>query len=723
MEKFIAHYDHKNERTPHYLHEHVEEMLTYLKQFSLPEPVYQLAKISIILHDLGKKTLQFQSYVQDPKGKKGKVKHSVGGAYALYQNTERLSSVGQMLAKFVQLIVAGHHTKLKGCADRIENLYTKFPKELQNIEELSKKEVDEVVKLFESFPSEEIENLFRATDDIESRFIYLATFTRLAMSVMVDTDWLSTEKYFSEKLAEKRAYEAPSFSAFDHSLQDYYANKKFPDSTEQLNKLKVTFQQQAAKMGKHHHSFYTLHAPTGAGKTIAAIKFAIAHAKEHKKRRIITVLPLMNLTEEMSTIYQEIFGEEHVVEDHSDALVDPEEEKTSIQLAVNNWDRPFIVTTTNQLMESLFHNRPMKLRKLHRLYGSVIIIDEYHKLPFHVLRPILKQLDILQTYFNVTVIMMSATPFSIVESKTIQKMKLKHSPIEIVDWQTMFHQMPKRVTYEWLPEKQTMQNLARKIAQESTVLTIVNTRREAQKLFLNLKKTNHSFENVYHLSTTMCSEHRKLTLEKIQQDLKNQKRIAVISTSVLEAGIDVSFPVVFRMLAPLDAIIQAAGRCNRYAAPHGKVKQGRIVIFELQNPAKVEVSYQRAIETTRTTIKDDSSLELGGIEQFNLYFKKILSSETSGLDKYNITGDNWIKFDEVASNFQMIEDMRIGVICDAYEGFQQTWLYEKPTRAWWKKMQPYLVSLSKPEVEKKSQIKKEVRILKAPYDEELGVIL
>lgn len=177
------------------------------------------------------------------------------------------------------------------------------------------------------------------------------------------------------------------------------------------------------------------------------------------------------------------------------------------------------------------------------------------------------------------------------------------------------------------------------------------------------------------------------------------------------------------MLAPLDAIIQAAGRCNRYADPKEKGEKGRVIIFELQDPARVETSYQRAIETTRSTIKDDPSLELGEIEQFNLYFKKILSSETNGLDKYNITGDSWIKFDEVASNFQMIEDTRIGVICETYEGFQQKWLDEKPTRAWWKKMQPYLVSVSKPEVEKKSQIKKEVRILKAPYDEELGVIL
>lgn len=721
MTGFIAHYDHENKKPPHYLSEHVAEMIDYLERFSLPAPIDVLTKISIILHDVGKKSHQFQAYVQSSEGKRGSVKHAVGGAYALYQKAENssFSTPVQTIVDFAQLMIAGHHTALKNWEMNMGNLYTNIPEELENIGELSKIEVQAVVDLLGASELKELSSLFEAKD--QEIFIYLATLTRLAMSALVDTDWLSAEKYFTGKLSEKRIYEAPSFHTFRNKLQAFYKNEKFPASTEQLNTLKMTIQQKAERMGKEQHSFFTLHAPTGTGKTMAALKFAVAHAKEHGKRRIITALPLMNLTEEMSGVYRDVFGEAHVIEDHSNAYIRDtskrKDEEISIQLAVNNWDRPFIVTTTNQLMESLFSNKPMKLRKLHRLYESVIILDEYHKLPFHVLSPILKQLDILQTYFNVTVVMMSATPFSVVESNEIEKMELKHNPKEIIDWQPVFKQMPKRVVYERLKDKETMQSLAKKIAKESTVLTIVNTRKQAQQLFFSLQEENHSFEQIYHLSTTMCSEHRRRTLKEIQSDLKDKRKIVVVSTSVLEAGIDISFPIVYRMLAPLDALIQAAGRCNRY----GEIEKGRVVIFELENQAIVSDAYEQAIQVTRRILNSNDG-ELGSVDQFIAYFNELLKQDKDDLNKYELTGVNWVKFEEVVSKFKMIEETRVGVICTSYEGFQKKWLDEKPTRAWWKKIQPYTVSLSDNDT-KKFKEEKEVRILTVPYDKELGVIL
>lgn len=156
------------------------------------------------------------------------------------------------------------------------------------------------------------------------------------MSAMVDADWLSTEAYFSQELAEKRKYEAPSFKSFQKQLEVFYEKDNFPDSTEELTKVKKMLQTQARHAGEGKHSYYTLHAPTGAGKTIAGLEFALSHAIEHEKRRVITALPLMNLTEETSTLYRDIFGDEHVIEDHSTALVEADDEDARIHLAVGN---------------------------------------------------------------------------------------------------------------------------------------------------------------------------------------------------------------------------------------------------------------------------------------------------------------------------------------------------------------------------------------------------
>lgn len=711
----IAHLDHTRNHPPHYLVDHVEEMLCHVKGLSLTDDIRILAEICVMIHDLGKKSISFQQYIQDPKDRRGSVKHAVGGAYALYKHSMDLSRAEQTLSYFAQLIVAAHHTYLKNYTGKPTDLVEPLPKELTGIEKIAEFEVKQALEKLSEFP---IEEFVQEIERGEEGHIYFSTLIRFAMSAMIDADWLSTEAYFSEEKAAKRKYEKPPVELFQQVLEEFCGKHAFPDSTAQLNSIKKNLQLQAREVGKKKHSFFTLHAPTGTGKTIAALEFALAHAIKHNKQRIITALPLMNLTEETSALYKNIFGDDLVIEDHSTVFIEPNEEISGVRLAVNNWNRPFVVTTTNQLFESLFHNKPMKVRKLHSLYGSIIILDEYHKLPLHVLRPILKQLDILQKYFDVTVLMMSATPFALLESSVIQGFDLNIQPVELTNRNTLFKQIPKRVAYEWITEKETIISLAGKITKETIVLSIMNTRKEAQQLFLAIKEMDHSFERIYHLSTTMCSHHRKQILEDIQEDLEDERPIAVISTSVLEAGIDISFPVVYRMLAPIDAIVQAAGRCNRY----GRLEIGRVILFELKARQSVSLAHEQGIGIARRMLENKGVAVLADVEVLTYHFKQSFSNDKYGLDKYEITSSKWLAFEYVARDFNIIEAEQIGVLCTTYKGFNQEWLSEKPTRAWWRKVQPYTVSLRATDSQKFIE-KEGVRILKVSYDKELGVIL
>lgn len=709
----IAHYNHDEKQAPHLLEEHRKEMEEIISKFFLPLDLQFLSLVSTKLHDLGKKSAAFQVYVQDPNGRRGSLEHAIGGAYALSKVSAKLSLIEQQISQLAELIIAGHHVGLLNYGRYLNDKYKAMPKELKDIELLAESEVAESIQLFEKTLIEEFANKIQLGEDGR---IYFATLTRFAMSAMVDADWLSTEAYFSKERAKKRAYVAPSFNTFQKLLEKYQ-EAHFSDGENELSKVKKALQVQARKMGEGNHSFYTLHAPTGSGKTIASLEFALSHAIKCGKRRIITALPLMNLTEEMSSLYRSVFSDEHVIEDHSDALQDGKYDDSSIRLASENWDRPFIVTTTNQLMESLFHNKPMKVRKLHRLYGSVIILDEYHKLPLHVLRPILKQLDILQQYFDVTIIMMSATPFALTESRVIQSFNLQNEPIEIASHVETFQQVPKRVVYKWLQKKETIESIAEKITLNSSVLTIVNTRKEAQQLFRTLKETTHSFDKVYHLSTTMCGDHRRRTLKAIKNDL-GKKRIAVVSTSVLEAGIDISFPVVYRMIAPIDAIAQAAGRCNRYNNP----EKGLVVLFELKNSIPVALAYKQGIELTKKILQEEGASQLGNLALFISYYKQAFSQNEVNLDQYEIKDDKWMAFKTVANEFKMIEEKRVGVICSSYEHFKKELLTEKRTRAWWREIRLFSVSLGLYHQQKYEE-DDGIRILKGQYDCELGVIL
>lgn len=716
---YIAHYDHQSNRKPHLLQEHVEGMLNLIRQFDLSFDYYGMTEASVILHDSAKKSDEFQAYVQDPKGRRGSVHHALGGAYALYQQSHKQTdNLKAFTIGLISLIVASHHRGLydyeKGFFNKLEP--QNLRKEFTNINVLLEKEVKQAVSMLKSDYLKRVEQAY----GVKHTQIYLSILIRFVLSALVDADYLDTAAYFNDK-----AYDVTynrNFSKFQTLVRENIKVLQNKAEDNVLNKLRHRLQKKAFRKGSQEGSFYILRAPTGTGKTLAALEFALEHARKFDKNRIITALPLINLTEEVSDLYRSIFGSDYVTEDHSAVKVS---DKSPAKRAVSErWETPFVVTTTVKLLESLFHNQPSKLRKLHHVYNSVIIIDEFHKLPHHLLTPIMKMLDMLQSEFKVTVLMLSATPYPVLESKVFKQMDLLNEPKKIIEEDNFFIELPKRVRYEYIGDSLELSDVMEKMLEKtSSVLTIVNTRKEAQQLFGLLKESHHTFDKVFHLSTTMCSEHRREVIEKIKKyrTPQSKKKLAVISTSVLEAGVDLSFPTVFRMIAPLDSIIQAAGRCNR----NDENEVGEVIIFDLKTASYGDETFKSGVNFVKDMIKKAGVQSLTEEQYFLSYYKRFLSGVV--VDKYELDGreneleTNYLLFEYVANRFKMIEDERLSVICPMANGFDPSWLKERRTRRWWNKVKNFIVPIPKylTDYEKAD----ELAIWQGEYDQDVGIKL
>lgn len=715
---YIAHYDHLFNRPPHLLHEHVKGMLNIIRHFDLSFDPYGMTKASVILHDSGKKSTAFQEYIQDPNGKRGSVQHAKAGAFALNQQTyETVGGFKEFIIDLVSLIVASHHS---GLYDFNKDFFNKLdekdiPNELIGIEKLIEEEVRESLQILN--PSY-LKKISQKYNQIQSN-IYLSMLIRFVFSSLVDADYLDTATYFNDSPIIKYDIDFEKFQKYLNNKIDRL--QKSSDSSV-LNTLRRRLQEESLLKGRQEGSFYILRAPTGMGKTLASLNFALEHARKFNKSRIITALPLINLTEEVSMIYRKIFGNDHVTEDHSSVSLS---DRNSLKRVVSErWSTPFIVTTMVQLFESLFHNKPSKLRKLHHLYNSIIIIDEFHKLPHHVLISIMRVLDILQSEFKVTVLMLSATPYPILESKIFKDMDLLNEPKKIIENDNFFQELPERVRYKYLGDSLELNDVVKgMIETNKSILTIVNTRKEAQDLFCLLKESDHHFDKIFHLSTTMCSKHRAKVINHIKEfrEFYPDKKLAVISTSVLEAGVDLSFPTVFRMVAPLDSIIQAAGRCNR----NNELDIGQVVLFELKASSYNHEVFETGVKFVKEIIRRGGVNQLIKSDYFLSYYKRLLAS--LDLDTYEFDGwkqkrpDRYLQFQYMADRFKMIEDDRLTVICPQVPGFNPRWLKEKRTSSWWSKMKQYLVPI--PSSLSNYDFDNGLAIWKGEYDSELGIKL
>jgi CRISPR-associated endonuclease/helicase Cas3 len=532
-----------------------------------------------------------------------------------------------------------------------------------------------------------IPDLVQKMNKIEFEF-----YLRMLFSCLVDADFLDTENHFHPEKAKLREIETSIIVLFER-FSEYHSN--MPKIPSVMNDIRKQVYEDCLNAAGKHQGFYRLMVPTGGGKTLSSLSFALKHAETHNLKRIIYAIPYTSIIDQTASKFKEIFGDASVLEHHSAFVFEESEEFESKsekwRLAAENWDFPIIVTTTVQLFESIFSNRIAKLRKLHNLSRSVIILDEVQTLPVGLLNPILDVLQQLVKYYHTTVVLCTATQPAFEENVYLKG--IKEPVIGIAKSPEVIYTKLGRVKYEFpcLEEKWSWERVANNLRKSPQAMVVVNTKKDAIVLFEKLA----DLEYVYHLSTFLCGAHRRDLLDRIRGLLRENTPCILVATQVVEAGVDIDFPVVMRAIGPLDSIIQAAGRCNR----EGKmVKRGQVIIFDPEEGSTPPGDYKTATSTCISLLRSDENLD--NPETYTKYFRMIYQEQDTDQRKIQLAREG-LQFTEVAERFKMISDDTQGVIVDYYgldskdESLSNilTKAPHLPLRQILRKLQPYTVNL------------------------------
>lgn len=644
--------------------DHLRETAELAFELGADAGVSELAKTAGMLHDLGKYSKEFQARL---RGSKKPVDHATAGAreiMKLFPNSP--------FAEILSYCIAGHHTGLPDYGSKGDTaedgtlLARREKKELKNYDAY-KTEIDP--KLLTLSPRHLKPARFR-TEEKEKAYtgFSVAFLTRMVFSTLVDADWLETERYMQGEAKPRGQHADISTLAeqFNRFLQ------RFGSPQNDLNRKRTETLKHCLALADHEPGFFTLTVPTGGGKTYASMAFALNHAIKHGLKRIIYVIPFTGIIEQNAKVFRDALGDlgsDNILEHHSnfdwEGNRKGEDDETNnatakLKLAAENWDIPIVVTTNVQFFESLFANKKRSARKLHNIAKSVIIFDEVQVLPRDYLKPSLLAVQELVQNYGASAVFCTATQPSLpqffpAEEKTkIQFTELAPNPQELFDFY-------RRVRVENLAT-QTDEDIIAALQTHRQALCIVNTRKHAKGLFAQLDEDGN-----FHLSTLMCPKHREETMGEIRQRLADGKPCRVVSTQVMEAGIDLDFPVGFRALAGLDSIIQAAGRVNR----EGKQASGTMFVFtpktELIKRTPTFIAQTGAVAAgTLARFADDPT----SIQAIEAYYQQLytLQGEES-FDARNIlgyfdkgTGQPDFDFKTAAENFKFIDDNMVAVI-------------------------------------------------------------
>ncbi|ADW17641.1 CRISPR-associated helicase, Cas3 family [Desulfobulbus propionicus DSM 2032] len=625
------------------LEAHLEKVAELAEQHAMAFGAASWGRLVGLWHDLGKFSPDFQEYIRQAseahlESKQGRVNHSSAGALLAI---ERFGKIGRILA----YCIMGHHAGLPDwqseIAPRASLAWRLEQKEL--LPTAIEAGIPTAI-LNQALPTEKAKNGTGL-----SRSLWL----RMLFSSLVDADFLDTEAFMDpEKARRRQGYPTPTELAplFDRYMTEKTAGAPFT----KVNRIRAEVLQACREKAADSSGLFTLTVPTGGGKTLSSLAFSLCHATFHGKRRIIYVIPYTSIIEQTADQFRAIFGEA-VLEHHSNLdVADVSKEDARSRLACENWDAPLIVTTTVQFFESLFASRTSRCRKLHNIAQSVVILDEAQLLPTDFLKPVLEVMRELQENYGVTFVLSTATQPALGPHKS---MDFDFAGLpglrEIIPPSLNLYERLQRTrvkTLEGLTTSLPWDALASRLSSHESVLCIVNRRDDARVLWEKMPV------GTFHLSALMCGAHRSERIAEIKANLKAEKPTRVVSTQLVEAGVDLDFPVVYRALAGLDSVAQAAGRCNR----EGALEQGMVYIF--QPESKIPAGYLRQAAEIGRQLLMEQKVDPLAPERFEQYFRMFYWLRGSLLDKENILellGNDpelRISFRTAAEKFKLIDE-------------------------------------------------------------------
>lgn len=702
----VARLDDLTMREPHLLEDHLGAVACICACFARRFDAQDWARLAGQWHDLGKYRPAFQRYIRHVTGfeaenshieSAGRVDHSTAGA------VHSVNELGEAAGRFLAYLIAGHHAGLPDWNGDNSSLFQRL---------VAARKAGFLEEALNQKPPETITRGARLESRPKGGPADLHVWLRMLFSCLVDADFLDTEAYMRSDKSDVRA----THSTIDDLLSRFTVNatrlaEKAPPT--HVNKIRSDVLRQCIKRAGEQPAsgLYSLTVPTGGGKTLSSLAFALHHAAKHGKRRVIYAIPYLSIIEQTADTFQKIFGED-VVEHHSN--LDPDKETARSRLATENWDAPLIVTTNVQLFESLFAARTSRCRKLHNLVDSVVILDEAQLLPPEFLEPCLAVIRTLSKHYGVTFVLCTATQPAF-QPREINGKSFDGLPdVSELMLGGPYVQTPDdlylgldRVTVHWpdsaLPT--SWGELSERVLQHEQALVIVNRKLHASELAKRLPGS-------IYLSTNLCGAHRAVLLDEIRSRLATNRDRAkvglsihplhVVSTQLIEAGVDVDFPVVYRALAGLDSIAQASGRCNREGQLlHGDVKsKGEVFIFIPPEPAPSGLLL-KGEQATRELLALNPCPELSPAmfeRYFRLWFGSINSMDKEGILALLQPGNGLeISFRTAAEKFRLIPDDGVPII--VLLGDSKKWismLKSKGTDRWlMRKLQRYSVNVHK----------------------------
>ncbi len=640
---------------------HAEKVERILKTFH-PFVDSIVPKDSLLLpilgryHDMGKASIEFQQYLQ---GNRSSADHKTAAARWWRKDDKDL--IGTLLG----YAFLGHHSGLPNFAEAFDDAFNRA-----NIDEA----VDALPPEWKEKPSPgsfcpHFKNWGQFSNKGECNFI-LSFLTRVMHSSLVDADWLATEEFMEPQIAKERSKicaERDSIASLAKKLEEHLDSIE-AHSEYKINSLRKEIHEACFQAASKEPGIFQLSVPTGGGKTLSSLSFALEHARIHGLDRVIYVIPFTSIIEQTAQVFRGVLGDRNVIE-HQSNIADGCDTSGN-RFAVENWDAPLIVTTNVQFFETLFACKNKRCRKLHNIAKSVIIFDEAQSLPTDYLASCLNAMKALQKLCGCSLVLCTATQPNLVNRNGFQIGWQEDELYSLIgkDLEAKLIREMKRVEMidlGVLNEGQLMGHLSTNDIKSA--LFIVNKTKQAQNLYRLLKESGR--DGVYHLSARMCPAHRKAVLQEVCARLKDALPTVLVSTRVVEAGVDISFPVVYRDRCGLDSLAQSAGRCNR----HGEEKLGKVYSYKAEEEEYADLSFSADLQQAvyaRNSVQSKYPLEnLLFPEVINDYFDEFYYKRRDGSKNWDSQyimeklGKSTIwNFPDIADKFKLIPERQISLM-------------------------------------------------------------